>query len=258
MPSLRENIVISPEEMSRQKQIARDLSTLFQGKQYYINTYGCQMNVQDSQHMAGILEEMGFRPAESQDSADLVFFNTCCVRDNAERRAMGNLGFLHARKKENPDLLLGICGCMVQQDGKADEIRSRFPLVDFCFGTNELYRLPEIFQKRMQSGAPVDMVQPANSTGIIAEGMPIRRTSEIQNFVTIMFGCNNFCSYCIVPYVRGRERSRDPEEIIREVEELAKNGIQEVTLLGQNVNSYGKDLEKPFDFSDLLKRLDGV
>ena len=245
---------ISPEEMAAQQAFAREFSSLPERPQtYYIVTYGCQMNAHDSEKLAGMLEEMGLTAAPAREEADFVLHNTCCIRDNAERKALGNVTWLKEIKKERPGLLIGVCGCMVQEPGMAEKILRQYPFIDVAFGTGNLHRLPELLLRAVETRRRVVAVPEEQST--LIEGLPVRRESDFQAYVTIMYGCNNFCSYCIVPYVRGRERSREPEAIIREVEGLLERGAQEITLLGQNVNSYrGGGAE----FANLLRRLDAL
>ena len=220
---------------------------------YFIVTYGCQMNAHDSEKLAGMLEKMGLTPASCKEEADFVLHNTCCIRDNAERKALGNVTWLKEIKKQRPNMLIGICGCMVQEPGMADTLLRRYPFVDVAFGTGNIHRLPELLLKAVENSRRVIAVPQEQST--LIEGLPIRRESNFQNYVTIMYGCNNFCSYCIVPYVRGRERSRDPKEILKEIESLQKNGVQEIMLLGQNVNSYGNDRSFGVTFPQLLHEI---
>ena len=222
------------------------------GCAYHIVTYGCQMNAHDSEQIAGILDRMGMHEAASRDEADLVIYNTCCVRDNAERRALGNVGWLKELKKVKPELMTGVCGCMVQQPGMAEKLIKRYPFLDIAFGTHELYKLPDMMRELLDSRARVVCV---SEDDMVAEGLPVKRVSRILAYVNIMYGCNNFCSYCIVPYVRGRERSRLPEDILREVEELKRDGVREVMLLGQNVNSYSGG---GLDFAGLLREVDAI
>lgn len=220
---------------------------------YHIVTYGCQMNAHDSEKLAGMLEKMGLSFAPSREEADFVLFNTCCIRDNAERKALGNVTWLKEIKKQRPHMLIGICGCMVQEPGMADTLLRRYPFVDVAFGTGNIHRLPELLLKAVENRQRVIAVPEEQST--LIEGLPVRRDSAFQNYVTIMYGCNNFCSYCIVPYVRGRERSRDPKEILKEIETLQKKGVQEIMLLGQNVNSYGNDNSFGVTFPQLLHEI---
>lgn len=225
-------------------------------KLYYIETWGCQMNEEDSEKLSGMLKNIGYKKTENKEDADLIIFNTCCVRENAELKVYGNLGILKNYKKNNPDLIIALCGCMMQQEGIATEIAKKFPFVDIIFGTHNLYKFPEYLNRFMQENVPV--IEIVDKEVGIAEGIPIDRESSVKAFVTIMYGCNNFCTYCVVPYVRGRERSRKPEDVINEIEELVKNGYKEVTLLGQNVNSYGKGLKPDITFADLLYKVNGI
>ncbi len=223
------------------------------GKRYHIVTYGCQMNAHDSETIAGMLEQMGMTEAAAREEADFVLYNTCCVRENAERRALGNVGWLKELKKVKPELIVGVCGCMVQQDGMAQKLIKRYPFVDIAFGTHNLPELPGMFKKLLDSRERV--VSVLDTDGMIAEGLPVKRAGGLMAYVTIMYGCDNFCSYCIVPYVRGRERSRLPEDILREVEQLKTEGVKEIMLLGQNVNSYAGG---GIDFAELLRRVDDI
>ena len=222
-------------------------------KTYYIETYGCQMNVRDSETIAGLLQEMGYLPAETKDDAHVILFNTCCVRDHAEKRLLANIGALKERKDADPQLIIGICGCMMQQTDVAKKVMRRFPFLNFVFGTNALWRLPELMLAALNGER---LILTEEEGFAICEGLPARRSNPFSAFVNITFGCDNFCSYCIVPYVRGRERSRALEEVVSEVCSLAEQGITEVTLLGQNVNSYGKGMG--VDFADLLRAVNGV
>ena len=249
-----ETIRISPEEMEAQRQFAREFSSLpHRPHTYHIVTYGCQMNAHDSEKLAGMLEDMGLTPAPTREEADFVLHNTCCIRDNAERKALGNVTWLKEIKKQRPDMLIGVCGCMVQEPGMAEKILRQYPFVDVAFGTGNIHRLPELLYRAADTRRRVVAVPQEQST--LIEGLPIRRDSPFQSYVTIMYGCNNFCSYCIVPYVRGRERSRSADDILREVEGLQKKGVQEIMLLGQNVNSYGNDVPGGVTFPELLRRV---
>ena len=249
-----ETIRISPEEMAAQARFARDFSRLpGRPRTYFIVTYGCQMNAHDSEKLAGMLEDMGLTAAPAREEADFVLHNTCCIRDNAERKALGNVTWLKEIKKVRPEMLIGVCGCMVQEPGMAEKLLRQYPFVDMAFGTGNIYRLPELLYRAVETRRRVVSVPEEQST--LIEGLPIRRESDFQAYVTIMYGCNNFCSYCIVPYVRGRERSRSADDILREVEGLQEKGVQEIMLLGQNVNSYGNDTPGGISFPKLLRRL---
>jgi tRNA-2-methylthio-N6-dimethylallyladenosine synthase len=220
---------------------------------YFITTFGCQMNVHDSENIAGMLETLGYEAAAALEAADLILLNTCCVRENAENRTFGHLGNLKTLKERKPGLIIGICGCMVQQPSEVETIRESFPYVDLVFGTHNLHRLPELLAKLEDTSSRV--IEVWDSEGEIYEGLPIKRDEPYRAWVTIMYGCNNYCSYCIVPYVRGRERSRSPEVVLAEIRGLRENGVKEVTLLGQNVNSYGNDLAGGWNFARLIREV---
>ena len=223
---------------------------------YYIETWGCQMNEEDSEKLSGMLKRIGYTRTENKEEAGIILFNTCCVRENAENKVFGNLGALKKLKKKNPDLIIGICGCMMQQEGMADRILKEFPYVNIVFGTHNAYKFPEYLNRVRTEGVQIKEI--FNKETDIVEGLPIDRESSVKAFVTIMYGCNNFCTYCIVPYVRGRERSRKPEDILKEIRELVAQGYKEITLLGQNVNSYGKGLEEDVDFAKLLRMINEI
>jgi tRNA-2-methylthio-N6-dimethylallyladenosine synthase len=229
-------------------------------RSYAIVTYGCQMNAHDSERLAGMLHAMGIVPAASKEEADLVLYNTCCVRENAERRALGNVTWLKELKKTRPGMLVCVCGCMVQQPGMAESILKGYPFVDIAFGTHNLRRFPELLAQALTSrGRVVEVAEEAADLEESGEP-PVRRLSPHRAYITVMYGCNNFCSYCIVPYVRGRERSRAPEAVLAEARALFEEGVQEIMLLGQNVNSYGNDLppDAGMRFPELLRALDAV
>ena len=224
-------------------------------RNYHLVTFGCQMNAHDSETLAGLLEAMGLSQSDTRETADLVLFNTCCIRDNAERKALGNITWLKEIKRERPHMLIGVCGCMMQQKGMAQTVLNKYPFVDIAFGTGNLYRLPEyLYQVVDEKRRVIDISKEESS---IFEGLPIVRESPFKAFINIMYGCNNFCSYCIVPYVRGRERSRRADDIMREAESLVGQGVREITLLGQNVNSYG-NAGGEISFPQLLSRLQGI
>ena len=250
----RERTLISAEEMLNQQKYMDKVKRLpHRPETYYIVTFGCQMNAHDSEKIAGMLEQMGMREAEKRDLADFVIFNTCCVRDNAERKALGNITWLKEVRKTNPDLVIAVCGCMVQEPKMADKLMKEYRFVNLAFGTSNLHRFPELLYQTLDSGRTVVAV---DDTDVIAEGTPVKRLRSDSAYLTIMYGCDNFCSYCIVPYVRGRERSRNVKDILQEAAELKENGIQEIMLLGQNVNSFGKGLPDNASFPGLLKELD--
>jgi len=223
---------------------------------YYIETWGCQMNEEDSEKLSGMLKGLGYSRTDVKEEASIIIFNTCCVRENAELKVYGNLGELKRLKKKNSDLIIAVCGCMMQQEGMAASIIKKYPFVDIIFGTHNSHKLPEYISRVKQEGKSIIEVM-SKEEGII-EGLPIDRESSIKAFVTIMYGCNNFCTYCIVPFVRGRERSRKPEDIIKEIKDLIAIGYKEITLLGQNVNSYGKGLEPQINFAQLLRMINQV
>lgn len=252
----RKEIIVSKEELERQAEFAAMVKSLpHRPKSYHVVTYGCQMNAHDSEKIAGMLEEMGMVPSVKREEADFVIFNTCCVRENAERRALGNVTWLKEVRKQKPDMVIAVCGCMIQEPGMAEVILKQYKFVNLAFGTANLHKLPEMLYKTLNSGRQTVNVEDRD---VIAEDLPIRRLRNDAAYLTIMYGCDNFCSYCIVPYVRGRERSRDPESILREAEGLAASGVKEIMLLGQNVNSYGKGLQGNPTFAHLLKKLDGI
>ncbi len=226
----------------------------YAGWRYDIETFGCQMNVRDSETIAGVLASLGFSAADSREEADIIVYNTCCVRDHAEKRVFGNIGALKELKEAKPSMLIAVCGCMMQQREVAERLYRRFPYVDMVFGTNLLSRLPS-FLDAAREGNRVFAVE--EGAVQIEDALPTIRTGMHNAFVNINYGCNNYCTYCIVPYVRGPERSRAPEAILREVEQLVSGGYSEITLLGQNVNSYGNDLPD-VRFSDLLRLVSGV
>lgn len=223
-------------------------------KTYWITTFGCQMNVHDSEVLAGILESLGYEAAAAIHEADLILLNTCCVRENAENRTYGHIGNLKSLKEQNPRLIIAVCGCMAQEPEEAAKLKATFPWVDLVFGTHNLHQLPELL-KQVRDGQN-RVFEVWETDGAIYEGLPVKRDDPFKAWVTIMYGCNNFCSYCIVPYVRGRERSREPQHILEEIRGLVDTGVREVTLLGQNVNSYGKDLSGGFwNFARLLREV---
>lgn len=247
---------ISAEELEEQKVYAQKVRSathiLDKTPLAYVHTYGCQQNVTDGEKIKGMLEEMGYGFTDDTSKADFILFNTCAVRENAVERVFGNVGALKHLKKKNPNLVIAICGCMVQQPQTAEKLKKTFPFVDIIFGTHVLHTLPQLLCSCLFEGNRVFEVP--NSDGVIAEDLPVKRDSAFKASVPIMYGCNNFCTYCVVPYVRGRERSRAPQEVISEVQSLVKEGYKDILLLGQNVNSYGKGTD--VDFTELLMRLD--
>ena len=253
---MRKTVEVPPEELQKSLQASASLKKELEGRgfQYYIESYGCQMNDHDAEKLSGMLQTCGFSPAPSKEEATLLLFNTCCVREHAEKRVFGNIGALKKRKEDEPGLLIGVCGCMMQQREVAERLFKRFPFVDLVFGTHELHHFPLLLSRTL-AGERVFSVR--ESDGEIVEGLPVVRGGTFSTFVTIMYGCNNFCSYCIVPYVRGRERSRAPGNIVAEVRSLAERGFREITLLGQNVNSYAY-ADDGVDFPELLRRVSTV
>ena len=223
---------------------------------YMTQTFGCQMNEHDSENLAGMLDAMGYEATLMTNDCDLIIYNTCAVRENAELKVYGNLGHLKLAKRKNPDLKIAVCGCMMQQPHVVKEIKSRYKHVDLVFGTHNLYKFPELLTNTMDSDKL--LVDVWDVDGEVVEGLRSSRKFELKAFVNIMYGCNNFCTYCIVPYTRGRERSRTPEDIINEIKDLAAKGTKEITLLGQNVDSYGKTLEEDITFAELLRMVNEI
>lgn len=228
-------------------------------KKYLIKTYGCQMNEHDSEKISWILENMNYEETEDLEEADFIIYNTCLIREKAELKVYGNLGSLKPLKEKNPDLMIAVCGCMMQREEVREVILSKHEHVDIIFGTHNIHKLPQLINSFLQTGKTVvDIVE---DTKEIVESIDANRKYSYKAFINIMYGCNNFCTYCVVPYTRGRELSREPEKILNEIKELAKSGYKEITLLGQNVNSYGKTLGTEYNFSDLLKdinKIDGI
>lgn len=231
------------------EELGRDLT-------FCVTTFGCQMNARDSEKLVGILENIGYVEETNEEEADFVIYNTCTVRENANTRVYGRLGQLSRKKKHRPHMFIGICGCMMQEADEVEKIRKSYRFVDLVFGTHNIYKFAELIVTRFESQRMV--IDIWKDTDKIVEDLPSERKFPFKSGVNIMFGCNNFCSYCIVPYVRGRERSRDPKAIIREIEKLVADGVVEVMLLGQNVNSYGKTLEEPMTFAQLLTKIEKI
>ena len=223
---------------------------------YCVTTFGCQMNARDSEKLAGILLEAGYEMTDSEEAADFVIYNTCTVRDNANQRVYGRLGYLGSMKKKKPHLKIALCGCMMQEPAVIEKIKKSYRFVDLVFGTHNIFNFAKLLVTMFENeGMTIDIWQ---ETDKIVEDLPVSRKYSYKSGINIMFGCNNFCSYCIVPYVRGRERSREPEEIIKEIEKLAADGVVEVMLLGQNVNSYGRNLAHPISFAQLLQEIEKI
>lgn len=256
----RETVQISAEDLGRQREFADRLRAMFAQRQAHpracVDTFGCQQNVADGQKLMGMLQDCGFTLIDEPQEADVVILNTCAVREHAEDRVFGNLGALTHGKKEHPEQILCLCGCMAQEPQVSERVKKSYPMVNLVFGPHALWKFPELLWQVYDSRKRVFSV--ADEDGSIAEGIPVVREKGVKAWVSIMYGCNNFCSYCIVPYVRGRERSRRPEDVLAEVRELVEAGYKDITLLGQNVNSYGNDLDLGYDFADLLADIDRI
>ena len=250
-------VTVSEEQLQNQFTYIDAVASLVRGKRLraYTHTFGCQQNEADTERIRGMLHEMGYEMTDDVNEADFILFNTCAVREHAEDRAFGNIGALSHLKKRRPEVVIALCGCMAQQEKNVQKIKKSYPQVSLLFGTHALWRFPSLLY-RVLSGEK--RVFDIGGEDDIAEGLPVLRAQGAKAWLSIMYGCNNFCTYCIVPYVRGRERSRRPEEIEKELRELVAAGYKEITLLGQNVNSYGKDLGLDIDFADLLRRLNAV
>ena len=255
-PLKRTTPVIPAEDIQRQKEYCAELRSLNAQRpappRAYVDTYGCQQNEADSELLRGMLCSMGYEITDTDQGADVIVINTCAIREHAEQRVFGNVGALVHGKRKNPDQIICLCGCMAQEPHVAERLRQSYRHVDLVFGPQQLWRFPEFLRRVCLRRGRVFETQPDD--GAIAEGLPVRRSGKLKAWVSIMYGCNNFCSYCIVPYTRGRERSREPEIILNEIRALAEQGYKDITLLGQNVNSYGKDLEGGMDFPALLER----
>ena len=243
--------------IAKAKQYVRELSEeLGRPLKACITTFGCQMNAKDSEKLLGILEQMGYVEETDESKADFVIYNTCTVRENANLRVYGRLGQLNRVKKKNPHMMIGLCGCMMQEPEVVEKLKKSYKFIDLIFGTHNIYKFAELIVTRFESKRMV--IDIWKDTDKIVEDLPTDRKYSFKSGVNIMFGCNNFCSYCIVPYVRGRERSRNPKDIIREIEQLVGDGVVEVMLLGQNVNSYGKNLDEPMSFAQLLQEIEKI
>ncbi|WP_281868806.1 tRNA (N6-isopentenyl adenosine(37)-C2)-methylthiotransferase MiaB [Brevibacillus parabrevis] len=234
--------------------IPEDMQGIGKGKRYHVRTYGCQMNEHDSETISGILQQMGYTSTDDVEAADVILFNTCAIRENAEDKVFGELGHMKRLKHNNPNLILGVCGCMSQEEKVVNKILKSYQQVDLIFGTHNIHRLPQLMRDAMFSKEMV--IEVWSKEGDIVENMPKQREGNIKAWVNIMYGCDKFCTYCIVPYTRGKERSRRPEDVIAEVRDLARQGFKEIMLLGQNVNAYGKDFEDiKYGFGDLLDEI---
>ena len=257
-PNTKPPVVVSREEMMRQWELAGENRQLLQHRmghpaRAWVKTFGCQGNVADSEKIMGLLLDMGCEPAVSEQEADIILYNTCAVREHAEQRVFGNVGALKGLKEKKRGLMIGLCGCMANQKHVVEKLRKSYPYVDLVFGVDGIDTLPQLIAQKLQKHKRV-LMEPAQRP-VIVENIPIRRESEFRAWLPIMYGCDNFCTYCIVPYVRGRERSRTPADVLAEFKTLVEQGYKEITLLGQNVNSYGKGLEEKTDFADLLNLL---
>ncbi len=259
---MQKDIFVSSEQLSLQKDFSDKVGLILNNKfpiespKAFVHTYGCQGNVADSEHIKGMLVEMGYEMSEDIDSADFILFNTCAIREHAEDRVFGNVGAIKKLKKDNPQLIIALCGCMMQQKHIADKIKNSYPFVNLVFGTHVTHKLPELVYKVFTTKKRVFCIE--ESDGVIAEGLPSYKDSGENAWLPIMYGCNNFCSYCIVPHVRGRERSREPQVILDEAKALVKDGYKLITLLGQNVNSYGKGCDFNVSFTQLIREIDKI
>ncbi len=262
MNILQKNIFVSESELNIQKEYTEKVRTVLSSRystvapKAFVHTYGCQGNVADSEHIKGMLIEMGYVLCDDVSEADFILYNTCAIREHAEDRVFGNVGALKKYKKEKPGLIIALCGCMMQQEHIAEKIKKSYPFVNLVFGTHVTHKLPELVSKVLCTGKRVFCID--QSDGVIAEGLPSSRDSGENAWLPIMYGCNNFCSYCIVPHVRGRERSRKPDVILDEAKTLVKEGYKLITLLGQNVNSYGKNCDFDVNFAELIRRIDEI
>ena len=252
---------VSNEQIELQKNIAGEVSELLFHRhegipKAFVHTYGCQGNVADSERIKGLLSLMGYTMTEDKEEADLILYNTCAIREHAEDRVFGNIGAIKKLKKSNPNLIIALCGCMMQQEHIREKLYKSYPYVDIVFGTHNQYMIPEIFKKYLTRGKRVfsDMTE----TNPVAEGIPAIRDNSAKAWLPIMYGCDNFCTYCVVPYVRGRERSRKSADIIAEFKQIVSEGYKDITLLGQNVNSYGKGLQEDINFSKLIRQLNDI
>ena len=257
---MRQTPTIDPAEIRRQLAFCDQIRALLDQrpgqKVAFVDTYGCQQNEADSERLRGYLARMGYAFTDTEEGADLVLMNTCAIREHAEHRVFGNVGALSHTKRRHPGQLICLCGCMARQDHVAQRLRQSFPYVDLVFGPQLLWQFPQLLLEKLTTGKRVFATD--DVPGAVAEGIPVVRQSTLKAWVSIMYGCNNFCTYCIVPYVRGRERSRQPEDILAEVRQLAQAGYKDITLLGQNVNSYGKDLGLAIDFAWLLEQINAI
>ena len=255
------SVAVPAQEMQKQKEYTQLVRAIVEQRfadapKAFVHTYGCQGNVSDGERLKGMLEEMGYLMTDELEGADLVLYNTCAIREHAEDRVFGNVGALKAMKNANREMKILLCGCMMQQEWVVEKIKKSYPFVDIVFGTHVIHRLPEFLYYNLRGGKKIREYPECD--GVIAEELPVHRDSDFKAWIPIMYGCNNFCTYCIVPYVRGRERSRDPKVIIDEAKQLISQGYKEITLLGQNVNSYGKHPDYGMNFAALLRELNSI
>lgn len=258
---MQKNFTVSKEELDRQSEYSQKLAALLdikfeQTPKAFVHTFGCQGNVADGERIKGILKQVGYEMTEELEGADLVLYNTCAVRERAQDRVFGNVGALKPLKTKNKEMKILLCGCMMQQPYVCEKIKKSYPFVDIVFGTHVIHKLPELLYKSFARRKRIFEIP--DSDGVICEDLPIQRDSVFKAWLPIMYGCNNFCTYCIVPYVRGRERSRDPKLVIEEAKNLVAVGYKEITLLGQNVNSYGKNPDYGYNFSKLLEEINDI
>lgn len=262
MNVLQKNVFVSESELNKQKEFSDKVRSVLSVRypveppKAFIHTYGCQGNVADSEHIKGMLVEMGYVLCDDDSQADFILYNTCAIREHAEDRVFGNVGALKKYKKDKPGLIIALCGCMMQQEHVSEKIKKSYPFVNLVFGTHVTHRLPEFVSKVLCTGKRLFCID--DSEGVIAEGLPSSRDSGENAWLPIMYGCDNFCSYCIVPHVRGRERSRKPDVILDEAKRLVDEGYKLITLLGQNVNSYGKKCDFDVNFAELIRRIDNI
>ena len=257
---MRQTLTIAPAEIARQLALCDQIRALLDQrpgqKLAYVDTYGCQQNEADSERLRGYLARMGYAFSPTEEGADLVLLNTCAIREHAEQRVFGNVGALTHTKKENPEQVICLCGCMAQEERVSQRVKKSYPHVNLVFGPHALWKFPELLLDRLTSGKRVFATE--DVPGAVAEGIPVVRQNRQKAWVSIMYGCNNFCTYCIVPYVRGRERSRRFDDVVAEARSLVEAGYKDITLLGQNVNSYGKDLDEGRDFADLIREINAI
>ena len=260
--SAKKTVKVSAADMEKQHEYTCLVRTVISARftkdkpMAFVHTYGCQGNVSDGERIKGILDSLGYGFTDNVEEADLILYNTCAVREHAEDRIYGNVGAIKRLKIANPNLIIALCGCMMQQERVAKKIKNSYPFVDLVFGTHVIHKIPEFLYRVLCTGKRV--FECPDSDGVIAEDLPVKRDGSCKGWLPIMYGCNNFCSYCIVPYVRGRERSRAPEAVLKEARELIASGCKDITLLGQNVNSYGKNLECDINFSSLLRQINDI